>query len=308
MIYDKSLPLRMIVFCSTHYLKILGLSVLILLAVSFHRVFPVLIRPTIVKGEVVDMKALTEQTYSSHRYGYSYRDSRTIQVNMQVIGFEYDGKRYLINGGSDEADAAIGRSVNVIVPAYSPQQAVEFSVEGLLDFTVASFAFKIWFFLSAILYGVVILDKHFNHFTFDFDFSKLTKKRALVIALICLSLPLVRAVPLLVWGQTTMGSVTDEFMFCSDKEAHRVVSYVIADKAYKLGAKEYDDRKSSIGSTVSLIYDKSEPEHAMLYSFKSLYMNNWLIPSGLGLIFLIAIYFGARIKDDDDDDDQSDDE
>ena len=179
MSYDKSLPYGLIVFCSRNYFKLLGLSALILFAISFHRIFLVIPDPVITKGEVVEEERVK---YVSARY-------HNIELVTQIIEFDYEGKRYRIRGGMDEAGAYVGRTVDVIFSRSAPQNGSELSVEGFLDFPVAKYIFYIWIFLTGGLLAVARLNSQFRILVFD-D-GQLTLSRIFIIMAVLIALPFI---------------------------------------------------------------------------------------------------------------------
>lgn len=291
MSYDKSLLSRIIIFCSWHYLKLFALSILVFCAVIFHRVFPFLTHPVIVRGTTLD-----EMTV--YRYKYTSRHERGGNLNIKArkIEFIYEGKKYQVIGGYD-AEESEGIETKVIFNKTAPQNAAEFTFIGLIDFPVFRIAFTIWVLLTAGLYALATSDKHFS--LFDIDIKKLTLKRGIVIAVILLLLPFIKHGRTLIFGKKTMGLITDEVIYCDDGRYHRAIEYGVDGEEYKCAAEgDYNDEKNMIGRTVPVIYDATKPGNACISDFNVIYQNNWNILTGIGLIFLSGWFFATRIPDD----------
>ena len=291
MIYDKSLPARFIIFCSQHYLKLFGLSILLLCALSFHKAFLVLPHPVITKGEIVDSKVVGRYT---HRSKYGGRG--TIVLTAPVIEFSYDGKKYRIVGGSDQNSDPTS-DTKVIFNRSSPQNGLEYSFEGFLDFPMLRISFLLWLFITASLYGLVNLDKHFS--LFDFDVKRFSIKWALIMAIPILLLPLLSHAKILLLGARKTGVVVNEMIFGDDGSQHRVILFEVDGKEYRIASGDFDyDEGNMQDMAAPVIYDITNPQNAALFTFHALYFNNWLVATGMGLVFLTGWFFATRMPND----------
>ena len=289
MIYDKSLPARFIIFCSQHYLKLFGLSILLLCALSFHKAFLVLPHPVIIKGEIIDWKIVGR--YGSNRGGRS----ATI-LKAPIIEFNYDGNQYRIVGGSDQ-ERSLFEETKVIFNKSSPENGLEYSFEGFLDFPILRICFLLWLFITAILYGLVNLDRHFS--LFDFDVKKFSIKWALIITVPILLIPLIPNAKLLAFGVKTYGTISNEPVSNQLGSSPRSIVYEVADRQYRIAINDYDyEDQKLIGESAPVIYDLTNPTNASLNTFHSLYVNNWLVATGMGLVFLTGWFFATRMPND----------
>jgi hypothetical protein len=295
MSYWKSLPGRITVFCSNHYLGLFGLSVLLLAALTFHKVFPIVIDPVIVKAKTSDEIVAYKYHYTGH--GMMNRGQRsTTDVTARLIVFEYEGKRYTIVGGLDELEGE-GIDTRVIFNRSTPQNAAEYTFIGLIDFPVLRLAFLIWIFFGAILYATATSDRHFS--LFNFDIKKPTIRQTMAIAFILLLLPFIKHGKALILGKTTKGLITDEVIFADDRSMHRAIVYQVNDKEYKFAAEgNYNDGDYMIGRTIPIRYDVTKPQNVCICDFNIIYDNNWLVATGMGLIFLSGWFFATRIPND----------
>ena len=283
----KSFSYRLIIYCSAHYWKLLGISVLLFFAVCFYKVFLLFPHPVITKGMVIDDKVVSR----SRSRGFVNLDI------VPIIEFIHGAQKYRAVGGSSQ-QFRTGQQAIVIFNEAAPQKASELSFMGLIDFPVTYYAFFIWFFLSTLLYGSTAFNKHFAGL--NLDFNGLTLSKVILISLLLLAIPLLKNYNLLLYGKTAQGMVIIDNVTGSDFRHHNSIVYNVSDKQYKLkGEGEFDDK---LGANVSVIYDVSDPDNVLLYSFTGLYLNEWCIFPGVGLIFLIAVYRGSKVKNDEDED------
>ena len=290
MIYDKSLPARFIIFCSQHYLKLFGLSILLLCTLSLHKAILVLPHPVVIKGEIVDWKIVGRYTHSS-RYG----GRSTTVLKAPIIEFNYDGNQYRIVGGSDQ-ERSLFEDTKVIFNKASPQNGLESNFEGFLDFPLCRLSFLLWLFITAILYGLVNLDKHFS--VFDLSVKTLTPARGIVITFLLLLVPFIKHGALLLFGLKTEGILTNETTYINNYH-HHVVTYAVDGKEYRFASEgDYYDEQSVIGLPVTIIYDPNRPEKACIDDYKIIYVNNWLVATGMGLVFLTGWFFATRMPND----------
>ena len=172
----KRIIVRTAVFCSRYYFALFALSVLLLLALSFHKVPSLLKDPITTEGTVVKIE---ETVYVGGRYG-------RISIKTQIIDFGYEGHSYRIRGGSDEAQARLGRVVQVIFPRAHPELGAELSIEGLLDWKLAAKLFYMWLIIAGSLLALARLNRHFRILPVDHVALRPWEKAAIFAVLILL--------------------------------------------------------------------------------------------------------------------------
>ena len=290
--YERSLPKRIIIFCSHNYWKLFGLSILLVLIISFHKIFPIVTNPVIVKG-------VTAEEVVSHVYDYTENTSHRLtsrKIMARIIDFDYEGKHYRIKGGDDEVIGS-GIPTKVIFNKVKPQAAVEYSFEGFFDFDFFKPVFKLWFLLSAILYGIVALDKHFS--IFEFNVTRLSPLGAVIIAILLLLIPIIPNAKLLFYGAKIEGILVNDDVFYRPGKPRYNGAYHIKGIEYKIPINDlnYDD-PLKVGLPVPVIYDPYDPENSALNTFNELYVTGWLALTGIGLVFLAGWYASTRMPND----------
>ena len=292
MSYWKSLPARITIFCSNHYLGLFGLSILLLAVLTFHKVFPILIDPVIVKAKTAD-----EVTAYRYRHTTRFHERITTEVKARLIVFDYEGKQYTIVGGLDEEERE-GIDTKVIFNKSAPEKAAEYTFIGLMDFPVLKILFTAWVLLTAILYATAISDKHFS--LFNFDVYNLTSRQAIAIAVILLLIPFIKHGRTLILGKTINGLITDEVIFDADRNMHRAIVYQVDGIEYKFGAEgKFNDENYMIGRIIPIRFDVTKPQNACICDLIIIYDNYWVILTGIGLIFLAGWFYATRPKSND---------
>lgn len=134
----------------------------------------------------------------------------------------------------------------------------------------------------------------------NFRVARLSQKNILLIALPILLIPLLSHSKLLMTGARTKAIITNDMIFAKDGHMYRTAIFMIDSTEYKVPVQDLDfDQREMIGHTVPVIYLPSTPDINSLYTFHVLYVNSWLVPTGMALIFLLAWFFATRIPNDD---------
>ena len=285
----NSFKYKVIIYCSQHFWKLFALSIVLLFLFSFHKVFNLLPHPVTITGIVIDERIVS-------RLHGGYRSGSGVAVSIiPTIEFEYASQKYRIKGGSSQ-HTRIARLVTVVFNQNTPQKGCEASFMGLIDFPFTYYVFFVWFFLTAFLYGTTAFNRHFPGLSLNI--RNLTLIRLIIISIVLLAIPALQKAGLFLTGKMTEGVVINENQLGDDGNYHSAIRYSVNGQEYVTGgATEVDDK---FGTKVPVIYRADNPEDGHLYSIRTFYLNNWVAIPGVGIFFLVIVFFGSKTKDDDD--------
>lgn len=143
-----------------HYIRLLVLSLVLLAAVSFHKIFRVMPHPVSATGIVASEN--TVSNYSSSPFRFPGTSNSTLLIEYKaIIAFSYGGHRYIVVGGKSLRPRQ-GQEVRVIFNRDAPQTACEPSTSGLIDYLALGIAFPVWFVCFLLIMGAAAYNKNFH--------------------------------------------------------------------------------------------------------------------------------------------------
>jgi hypothetical protein len=140
MTYEKSPSQRFIIYCATHYRRVIISSAIVLIMITFYKVFFTMINPVVVKGTVLDYDIID---HGGGRYGGGTSISPVIQ-------FQYENKTFRIEGVNTYHIPGRGEEVEMIFNKSYPAYACEYSLAGF-TYNVFPVTLSIGVILSCVL-------------------------------------------------------------------------------------------------------------------------------------------------------------